>query len=258
MKKWYHVVFCVVFCILVSACAKQEIKVPTAEEQESRWQKFVQRKVEEKPYTLQGSLRFGDSKKTRRVNYIFWSNGAMPLRVEIMAGVGASIAKIMEDTDNIIMYFPQDKKALYMGNFDEMNPLVSLGMPVPISFYEMSLLLRGGLSQVLENLHLDTVKTKSSENDHETYSYYFSSSKMDGVLQLDKDGFPIHCEINEEWSFDLTYDEGESKLPQRVVISSLVDDYRAVLMVKERTYPKPYDKKDFVFALPKDTKILKD
>ena len=69
---------------------------PNMEEQEGRWKKFIQRSIEEKPYALQGSFRFGDSKNTNRVNYIFWSNGAVPLRLDVMAGVGASIAKFLK------------------------------------------------------------------------------------------------------------------------------------------------------------------
>lgn len=62
------------------------------------------------------------------------------------------------------MYFVQDKQAILMDNFDEINPLVSLGMPVPFSFYEMSLLLRGGFNQVLQDIHLDSVKSKKAKN----------------------------------------------------------------------------------------------
>ena len=118
----------------MSACAASSVSLPNMEEQEGRWKKFIQRSIEEKPYALQGSFRFGDSKNTNRVNYIFWSNGAVPLRLDVMAGVGASIAKILESKERILMYFVQDKQAILMDNFDEINPLVSLGMPVPFSF----------------------------------------------------------------------------------------------------------------------------
>lgn len=257
MRYWIRFLLLIGVCLQFSACATSQLSVPTLEEQEARWQKFLSRSVKEQPYTLQGSFRFGDSSNTNRVNYIFWSNGGLPLRVEIMAGVGASIAKITENTDDILMYFPQQKKAVIMENFDEMNPLVSLGMPAPLSFYEMSLLLRGGFNQVLQDLRLDTVKTKKSKIDYQKYTYYFSSLKFDGLVQLNSGGLPKHCEINNEWVLDLSYEENAAE-PHKVVIRSLTDDYRAILLVKERSTPPLYNEEDFHFALPADTKILKD
>ncbi len=255
MKFWLKFLFLIWICVQMSACAASSVSLPNMEEQEGRWKKFIQRSIEEKPYALQGSFRFGDSKNTNRVNYIFWSNGAVPLRLDVMAGVGASIAKILESKERILMYFVQDKQAILMDNFDEMNPLVSLGMPVPFSFYEMSLLLRGGFNQVLQDIHLDSVKSKKSKTDYKKYTYYFSSLKMDGLVQLNKDGLPVHCEINNEWAFDIVYDD-TAKLPSRVVISSLLDDYRAILLVKERSYPKEYTEEDLRFPLPDGTEIL--
>jgi hypothetical protein len=145
-----------------------------------------------------------------------------------------------------------------MENYHEMNPLVSLGMPVPISFYEMSLLLRGGFNQVLQELNLDSVKTfEKAKNEFEKYSYYFSSINMDGLLQLNENGMPVHCEIDNTWAFDLSYDE-KTMLPSRVVISSLIDDYKAILLVKERSNPPQYKKEDLIFELPTGTEFIKE
>lgn len=258
MKIWLKICFVLGLCLQLNACVTQKVSLPSLEDQQARWEKFTTATIDERPYTLQGSFRFGDKENTNRVNYIFWSNGSLPLRVDVMAGVGASIAKIREDTEEALMYLVQDKKAMLMGNYHEMNPLVSLGMPVPISFYEMSVLLRGGFNQVLQELNLDSVTTsEKAKNEFEKYSYYFSSINMDGLLQLDKNGMPVHCEIDNAWAFDLTYDE-KTKLPYRVVISSLHDDYKAILLVKERSYPAKYKEKDLIFELPEGTEFIKE
>lgn len=247
------------FClILLNACvAKQDLLVPTQEDQENRWKLFLENKIDEKPYTLQGSIRFGNSENTNRVNYILWSNGNLPLRLDIMAGVGASIAKIAETKNEITMYFPQEKRAIIMNNFEEINPLISMGMPVPISFKEMSFLLRGGFNQIFENISLDLVKAKKAKKEYQRYTYYFSSKKMDGLMQLDMFGKPIYCEVNDEWIFEISYDKKEH-IPYKVVIRSKIEDYKATLLVKERSFPTKYDVKDFQFALPNNTEICKN
>lgn len=258
MKLWLKFCFILGLCVHLNACVTQKVTLPSVEDQESRWEKFTTAVIDEHPYTLQGSFRFGDKENTNRVNYIFWSNGSLPLRVDVMAGVGASIAKIREDAEEVLIYFVQDKKAMLMENYHEMNPLVSLGMPVPISFYEMSLLLRGGFNQVLQELNLDSVKTfEKAKNEFEKYSYYFSSINMDGLLQLNENGMPVHCEIDNTWAFDLSYDE-KTMLPSRVVISSLIDDYKAILLVKERSNPPQYKKEDLIFELPTGTEFIKE
>ncbi len=254
MKQLKNIV--ILFClILLNACAAQnELLIPDENDQENRWKLFLANKVEEKPYTLQGSFRFGNSENTNRVNYILWSNGSLPLRVEIMAGVGASLAKVAENKKQITMYFPQEKRAVIMDNFDEINPLISMGMPVPISFNEMSFILRGGFSQIFKDLTLDNVKSKTTKKEYEQYTYYFSSKKMEGLVQLDKFGKPIYCEVNDEWAFEISYDE-ETNLPYKVVISSKLEDYKAILLVKERTFPKKYEESDLKFELPDHTEI---
>lgn len=258
MKIWLQLCFILGLCIQLNACTAQKVTLPSIEDQQSRWEKFTTATIDERPYTLQGSFRFGDKENTNRVNYIFWSNGSLPLRVDVMAGVGASIAKIREDTEEVLMYLVQDKKAMLMQNYHEINPLVSLGMPVPISFYEMSLLLRGGFNQVLQELNLDSVTiSEKAKNEFEKYSYYFSSINMDGLVQLDENGMPVHCEIDNTWAFDLSYDE-KTMLPYRVVISSLIDEYKAILLVKERSNPAQYKEEDLIFELPKGTEFIKE
>ena len=258
MKIWLQLCFILGLCIQLNACTAQKVTLPSIEDQQSRWEKFTTATIDERPYTLQGSFRFGDKENTNRVNYILWSNGSLPLRVDVMAGVGASIAKIREDTEEVLMYLVQDKKAMLMQNYHEINPLVSLGMPVPISFYEMSLLLRGGFNQVLQELNLDSVTiSEKAKNEFEKYSYYFSSINMDGLVQLDENGMPVHCEIDNTWAFDLSYDE-KTMLPYRVVISSLIDEYKAILLVKERSNPAQYKEEDLIFELPKGTEFIKE
>lgn len=258
MKIWLKFCFIAGLCLVLNACAASKVTLPSEEEQKARWEKFITHTIAEKPYILQGSFRFGDKDNTNRVNYIFWSNGALPLRVDVMAGVGASIAKVREDTEKVLMYLVLEKRAIRMANFGEINPLVSLGMPVPLSFYEMSLLLRGGFNNVLQELHLDSVKSKKAKHEHEKYTYYFSSINMDGLVQLNELGMPVHCEIDNTWAFDLQYEEKNAVLPYRVVISSLIGDYKAILLVKERSTPPVYKAEDLIFELPKGTEILDD
>jgi hypothetical protein len=89
MKLWLKFCFILGLCVHLNACVAQKVTLPSVEDQESRWEKFTTAAIDEHPYTLQGSFRFGDKENTNRVNYIFWSNGSLPLRVDVMGWVQA-------------------------------------------------------------------------------------------------------------------------------------------------------------------------
>ena len=97
----------IVFCCLalLCACARQPVLETSPENRavlEQRWQKFaaigaVDKLDKAEPYRLQLSLRFGTEGDTRRVTALFWGNSQRQLRLDVMAGVGTTVAKILED-----------------------------------------------------------------------------------------------------------------------------------------------------------------
>ena len=94
MKK-FLALCCLCSLVLLTACAKQPSLEMTPEAQarlEERWQKFTARGQDAAmaPYRLQMSLRFGTEGDTRRVTALFWGNSQRRLRMDVMAGVGAT------------------------------------------------------------------------------------------------------------------------------------------------------------------------
>lgn len=104
MKK----IFLLCAAVLLCACAKQppvELGTETQTQLESRWLKFTALSAAPAtPYRLQLSLRFGAKGDTRRVTALFWGNSERQLRLDVMAGVGAVVAKILEDGQHFLVY----------------------------------------------------------------------------------------------------------------------------------------------------------
>ena len=110
----------IVFCclVLLCACARQPVLQTSPENRavlEQRWQKFAALGAAEKskPYRLQLSLRFGTEGDTRRVTALFWGNSQRQLRLDVMAGVGTTVAKILEDGQHFLVYSPSENKAYF-------------------------------------------------------------------------------------------------------------------------------------------------
>ena len=93
----------IVLMFMASACARQPSTVPPADSAD-RWQAFVARSgaVKEAPYLLNASLRFGTEGDTRRVTALLWGNDSRSLRMDVMAGIGAVVAKIWESGDEFL------------------------------------------------------------------------------------------------------------------------------------------------------------
>ena len=99
---------------MASACARQPVTVPPADGA-GRWQAFVARSeaIKEAPYLLNASLRFGTEGDTRRVTALLWGNDSRSLRMDVMAGIGAVVAKIWESGDEFLVYSPTENRAFF-------------------------------------------------------------------------------------------------------------------------------------------------
>jgi outer membrane biogenesis lipoprotein LolB len=118
---------------LLCACARQPVmEAPSPEARarlEQTWQRYVAADdaVAPAPYRLQLSLRFGTEGDTRRVTALFWGNGQRKLRMDVMAGVGATVANILEDGQHFLVFAPNERKAYFHQGANK--PLLQVGVP---------------------------------------------------------------------------------------------------------------------------------
>ena len=145
----------IVLMFMASACARQPSTVPPADSAD-RWQAFVARSgaVKEAPYLLNASLRFGTEGDTRRVTALLWGNDSRSLRMDVMAGIGAVVAKIWESGDEFLVYSPTENRAFFHQGSNK--PLLRVGVPVPFALDELAALLNGRLVTVFGDRYSDT------------------------------------------------------------------------------------------------------
>ena len=92
MKKLAIIFFVLALC----ACAKKTVvETPGDTVLADRWNQMlaISKESTKAPWRMQMSLRFGDEGDTRRVTGIMWGNNDRKLRLDVMAGVGAIVAK---------------------------------------------------------------------------------------------------------------------------------------------------------------------
>jgi len=243
--------------IFLSACATSKPTIPLTpplrSEAQSLWDKFLVAENTLQPYTLSGSLRFGYVNETHRVNYILWSNGELPLRLDIQAGIGASIAKIEETEKTLLIYFPQEKRAILVDGGSQVSALLTLGMPMPLSFLDLSHLLRGNLPHAFQGIKLKSIDLEEGASVEEKYIFHFENKELFGSMRLNSFALPVNCDINDEWQISIDYNQDNK--PYKVKLSSLFDGYKAILLVKDRKDAHTYPSELLKLTLPQNTPI---
>ncbi|GHU93683.1 hypothetical protein AGMMS49974_01810 [Deltaproteobacteria bacterium] len=251
MKKYFIAVL-----LLLCACAKQhpadispEIQTAAA----ARWQKFTASNTTPAypPYRLQMSLRFGTADDTRRVTALFWGNGDDKLRMDVMAGVGAVAARILEDGQHFLIYSPNENKAwFYQG---ATKPLSQMGMPVPFDLKHLENLLNGRYALVFGTTYNDSGGLQNG------LMRYTLTDKLGGSLTLNTDGLPVLWRDDRHaasgWTMEIAYNDSTPPLPRRL---SLTNDNgkRAIVLIKERENPTiRFTDEQMRLALPENTPL---
>lgn len=275
---------------LLAACAKPVIHAPNTlapvSQAEATWQAYEQySKITQDyraPYRISASLRYESQGKGHRLLAYMWSNDtlnsnenqstASPLRLDIMAGIGATVAQVREDANSFVAYSPNENKAYYHNG--SRKPLFSLGVPVPFSIADVTSLVLGRFSMLFgttfntEEGHLPTLQAESD------IAY---SLLPQGQLVLSQEGLVLQwCEQNPTstgkkrgWVLDIAYTEAQNSEPTSMQTPSQLPlprkltftyygpntvEHTAVILIKERDYPeKPFAPEQIELQIPHGT-----
>ena len=248
----------VIFCCLalLCACARQPALETTPENRvalEQRWQKFAAIGAAEKadPYRLQMSLRFGTEGDTRRVTALFWGNSQRQLRLDVMAGVGTTVAKILEDGQHFLVYSPSENKAyFYQG---ATKPLLQVGVPVPFNLVHLADLLNGRYAAVFGKQFGKTAFSADGK------AVYDLEGQPGGRLTLNEQGLPVEWQEQPNgkgWSMEIQYSDDAVPLPRRLNLAHS-NGKRAIVLIKEREkISQPFTKDQMALPLPEDAPLL--
>ncbi|CAK7056777.1 MAG: hypothetical protein DESF_02418 [Desulfovibrio sp.] len=256
MKKIF-VLCCICSLALLAACARQPSLEMTPENQarlEERWQKFsaLGQQGSLAPYRLQMSLRFGTEGDTRRVTALFWGNSQRRLRLDVMAGVGATVAKILEDGQHFLVYSPTDDKAyFYQG---AAKPLLQVGVPVPFNLEHLADLLNGRYSAVFGKSFATGSLLPGD------LAQYTLEGTPGGVLTLDAAGLPVAWsekgDNSKGWKMEVAYDNAQPSLPQRLTLVHS-NGKRAIVLIKDREKPAtPFTDEQMTLSIPEGVPLL--
>lgn len=207
------------------------------------------RATEQGAYRLNASLRYGTEGDTRRVVVLIWSNGELPVRLDVMAGVGPLVARIREAADGLIVYAPSENKALV--HKGSQRVLLRFGKPVPFALRDFSALMRGRFHEVFGPAQgLQPVYTPKGN-----VEYLLAGGDLTGMVELTPEGLPVRWREDGGWSMELSYGDETPPLPYKIKLEH-PDGYSAIILVKSRQVPDAtFTSKQLALDLPAGVEI---
>lgn len=218
-----------VLLLVLCSCAPKTAQVPDATRNEQAvWQKFteISHVAADKPYRINFSLRIGEQGNTRRLTGLLWGE-ENDIRLDIMAGVGALVAKIKDTPDMFLLYAPTEKKAY--SHKGPNKPLFKIGAPLPFSLDKLAAMLTGDyLAAFADSLYNHNEAPQFLAYADDLYSWQMEGA-LPGEIFLNADGLPVKWQ-NKSWDLTITY---KNNAPERVKIAN-TNGKIAILLVKER------------------------
>lgn len=228
--------------ILLAACAKT-VPPPQESDTSTIWQAMQDASAKaDKPFRMQLSMRFGEEGNTRRVTALLWGNNADAIRLDVQAGVGATIAMISERGDDFALYTPRDNKAwIHRG---PNRPMLKIGVPVPFDLAKLAGLLTGNFTQVFGS------EPKSGQATADGAEFALGGA-LAGTLEVNPQGEPLSWRQSDgAWRLALGYDEDAPYLPRSLRLENKAGK-RAIILVKEReTLTAPFTARQLELNIP--------
>ena len=227
-------------CLVVVACARKPVVETTGALEQERWQQYlaVCDAAKPEPYRLQMSLRFGNEGDSRRVTALAWGNDTSWVRLDVMAGMGVTVAKIMQDGEHFLVFDPRNNKAYFHQGANK--PLLKIGVPLPFDLGQLTALLCGQYAGVFGR---ESVGMSGAAH----------ALPGDATLTLDNQGRPVAWAERNGWQMELGHDD--DGLPTKVRLTH-PNGKKAIVLVKEREKPAPFAAEQLRIALTPGTDVL--
>lgn len=205
------------------------------------------------PFWIKASLNFSGPERSHRSTFEFWGHTGLPLRLNLMAGIGVTVSLWRIDENGLLAYYPRQEVA-YLGP-DSSQGLKYLGFPCPLSMQGLANILTGQAASSLPSSY----KSAALKADRRT-EYQFSGHSRIQSLILDDRGriTSIAGETPYSWSLEVDDYELRHKTPiARSYRLQTEQGHKAVVRIKEvRFRSQPWPEKAMSLPLPDDTSRL--
>jgi hypothetical protein len=208
------------------------------------------------PLFVRASLRFGKEGDSRRVVLLLWKNAPdsaslNPVRLDVQAGMGAAVVKILRDDAHCLLYAPREARA-WRHDGRERILFFHNGAPLPFEAHELAMLASGDFAEFFGVPPAEARRTRTGG-----FLFDLSSGERGGELELDPQGRPVRwTSPDKNRMLEFGYGTDGAARPERVEARD-ADGNHAVLLVKECARPATrYTPEQMELKMPEGTSVL--
>ena len=250
----------VVLLLACSACASKEayVRPPVAGEAGQAWETFTSAQMPKGPFRVSATLRYETpSGESTRVAALMWGNGSLqdpyPLRLDIQASIGITVAKIREDGSSFQAYSP-DEKTVYT-NEGPNRTLTSFGLPIPVSLGQLSRLLNGQANALFAP-PITSAGTGSREFTltQRGMAFPVPEAKLPGIIELSPNGTLLSWrDFGNGWAMEFAMSPNNPRIPERLSVSHPAGYAATITVKKMEQLTTPFKNDQLDLTLPGGT-----
>ncbi|EMG36800.1 hypothetical protein PCS_02497 [Desulfocurvibacter africanus PCS] len=187
---------------LIAGCAARQPMLHPDDAPAEAWARFqeTQQASAAMPnaFSLSASLYYSAEGRTNRTILDIWGNRAYPLRLNIRAGIGTTLAHMREDGEGLMVFYPSENKAFI--HPDSRAAMPALGLDLPFNLRDLSMLLLGSASRLMP------AEYASARLDGQAYVYTLPSGSAIAEVRLLPDGSlsSLAGRGKQPWRIDIT------------------------------------------------------
>ncbi|MGM0538156.1 MAG: hypothetical protein ACQERT_03000 [Thermodesulfobacteriota bacterium] len=205
------------------------------------------------PFWIKASLNFSGPENSHRSTFEFWGHTGLPLRLDLMAGIGVTVSLWRIDEDGLVAYYPRQEVA-YFGP-DSSQGLEYLGFPCPLGGQGLANILTGQAASSLPSSYENAAPKAERRTE-----YRFSRQSRIQSLVLDDRGRITSMAGEHPYKWSLKVDDYELINGTPIARSYRLkteQGHKAVVRIKEvRFRSQPWPEKAMSLPLPDDTSRL--
>jgi hypothetical protein len=260
--------------IALAACAPK-VELPRYEDAETNLSVFRARFLAHGPEThglaVRSTLLYNTPKRSNRTDVQLFGEYALPLRLDVRAGLGTMLALMREDAGGLLAFYPDRQKA-----YAHSDPVIGaqlLGLPFPFALKDLALVLSGSFSSLIppEPASLQerpgggfVLRYASGPVRLLALDPHGRPERMEGQLsphfrtQAEREGEPVSGPRTWAIAFsDYPEDEAEPEGPATVLTLTLPKGESAVLRVRALAqHPEPWPARALTLTLPAQAKYV--
>lgn len=219
------------------------------------------------PYNASLSFRLKTPIEGFMLGAYVWSNGRSkshhPLRLDLQSSVGSTVAKMKEESDHFLLYDLKNNLAII--SKDPQEALATIGLPLPFSLADISMLLNGRYLDFFTGG--DNTRPELSATTEEQRSVFkLASGQRKGYLSLNSRGYPVEWWSDDEkkgWQMSISYQDVAALVanvtplpgPSRLSLSH-PDGYSISINVKSlKKFPTPFTPAQLELLIPSSAEV---